>query len=370
MKQVLVSFLIVLLLPVMVVSQRAELKKIEQKIQANKQAISKKRRKKQQMNTQLGTLRKNLYVEKKRLRQAQGTLNRYQNQILLTKQALQSLEQQEQRTQVALASRLQDMYKKDTQSWVHFLFSPQEYFDRQTDQYYFNRIIDHDTALIEKLHTQRTQKKNLKQQLSRQIGHVKKNKNKIQRSKQSLAYQSSLVSQKISSLQKEIAKFEYRNRLLEQESRQIANVIRSQQTGKRIFYAIGSFIKPAKGWLSSRFGRRLHPIYKRYILHSGIDLAAPTGYQIRASNAGYVIYAGWQKGYGNVTIIDHGWTEGRQLSSVYAHQSRIVAKKGQYVKKEQLIGYVGSTGYSTGPHLHFEMRVNGTPVNPLRYVKL
>ena len=88
------------------------------------------------------------------------------------------------------------------------------------------------------------------------------------------------------------------------------------------------------------------------------------------ANSGYILFSGSKKGYGNVTIINHGYKNGKKISSLYAHQWRMLVKKGQFVEKGSIIGYVGSTGYSTGPHLHFEIRENGKPVNPSQYLKL
>jgi murein DD-endopeptidase MepM/ murein hydrolase activator NlpD len=98
--------------------------------------------------------------------------------------------------------------------------------------------------------------------------------------------------------------------------------------------------------------------------HPGIDIGVPTGTPIRAAAAGTVIYSGWMEGYGNLVVIDHG----SGLATAYAHQSSIAAGNGATVAQGQVIGYVGCTGYCYGPHLHFEVRVNGEPVNPLNYL--
>jgi murein DD-endopeptidase MepM/ murein hydrolase activator NlpD len=122
------------------------------------------------------------------------------------------------------------------------------------------------------------------------------------------------------------------------------------------------------------FGVRFHPIFKRKIRHMGVDLASKSGVPIRAADAGVVIVAGeppQYRGYGRIVIIDHGENKyGQRVSSVYAHQSRIMVHEGQSVRQGEVIGLVGSTGYATGPHLHFEIRINGVPVNPLDYVQI
>jgi murein DD-endopeptidase MepM/ murein hydrolase activator NlpD len=115
---------------------------------------------------------------------------------------------------------------------------------------------------------------------------------------------------------------------------------------------------PLRGRLTSGFGRR----WGR--LHAGIDIAAPKGTPIHAAKAGTVVFAGQMHGYGNVVIIDHGGG----LSTLYGHQSRLGSRRGQHVAQGQVIGYVGSTGHSTGNHCHFETRINGRPQNPRNFL--
>ena len=117
-------------------------------------------------------------------------------------------------------------------------------------------------------------------------------------------------------------------------------------------------IWPASGPVTSPFGWR----WGR--MHEGIDIGAPYGAPIRAAASGTVIYCGWESGYGNLTVIDHGGN----LATAYGHQSSIAVACGQQVTQGQVIGYVGSTGHSTGPHLHFEVRINGSPVDPMGYL--
>ncbi|HEX4298545.1 MAG TPA: M23 family metallopeptidase [Devosia sp.] len=130
------------------------------------------------------------------------------------------------------------------------------------------------------------------------------------------------------------------------------------ETGKRFLIR-----RPLQGGgtLSSRFGWRVHPIFHTRLLHTGVDLASPTGTPIYAAGDGIVEHASWENGYGNFTMLKHvnGYETG------YGHQSKIVVKVGDKVRQGQIIGYVGSTGNSTGSHLHFEIRINGNFVDPL-----
>jgi murein DD-endopeptidase MepM/ murein hydrolase activator NlpD len=131
----------------------------------------------------------------------------------------------------------------------------------------------------------------------------------------------------------------------------------------------GAFlIMPTAGWKSSDFGMRYDPYYKVWQLHAGTDIAAPSGQAIYAAADGRVIRAGWYGGYGNYTCISHGNYQGRDLSTCYGHQSVILVAAGQSVRRGQVIGRVGTTGASTGSHLHFEVRRDGAPENPLSWL--
>ena len=123
----------------------------------------------------------------------------------------------------------------------------------------------------------------------------------------------------------------------------------------------GSFQWPVNGAVTSGFGYRTHPVLGTQRLHAGVDFGAPSGTPIVAAAAGTVVSAGWQGGYGNAVIIDHGGGE----ATLYGHQSRLAVSSGASVRRGQIIGYVGSTGMSTGPHLHFELRINGVPTDPM-----
>lgn len=124
-------------------------------------------------------------------------------------------------------------------------------------------------------------------------------------------------------------------------------------------------IMPTQGWLSSAFSRmRAHPVLHISRPHEGIDVSAPQGSPIEAPATGTVIRAGWEAGYGNVVEINHGYG----IVTRFAHASKLLVNRGQRVTRGERVAQVGSTGLATGPHLHYEVHVNGQPVDPLRYV--
>ena len=169
-------------------------------------------------------------------------------------------------------------------------------------------------------------------------------------------------NEKISKIKQDIDYYEDIKKDKEEELRKYIVSRQSLNIGLR--YKGGRFLWPTNSNLiTSYFGYRVHPIYGNTRFHSGIDIGASYGAPIYAAESGRVILASWYDGYGYCIVIDHG--DG--VSTLYAHCSSIIVREGQYVSKGTIIGYVGSTGNSTGPHLHFEVRINGNPVNPLNY---
>jgi murein DD-endopeptidase MepM/ murein hydrolase activator NlpD len=145
---------------------------------------------------------------------------------------------------------------------------------------------------------------------------------------------------------------------LQAASNDIAARIRAAQAGQTSSPSAGGLVWPVSGPVTSPFGWR----WGR--MHQGIDIGVPMGTPIRAAAAGTIIYCGWESGYGNLTVIDHGGN----LATAYGHQSSIAVACGQQVAQGQVIGYVGCTGHCTGPHLHFEVRIGGAPVDPMGYL--
>jgi murein DD-endopeptidase MepM/ murein hydrolase activator NlpD len=165
----------------------------------------------------------------------------------------------------------------------------------------------------------------------------------------------------LSAVEGDLALLERQENELLAESNTLTGVINGSSGGGG---GTGSLMWPVNGPVTSPFGWRIHPILGVKKFHTGIDIGVGYGTPIHAADSGTVIYATWMGGYGNVIIIDHG----RGISTLYAHQSSLAVGSGAKVSRGQVVGYVGSTGFSTGPHLHFEVRLNGNPVDPMAYL--
>ena len=166
-------------------------------------------------------------------------------------------------------------------------------------------------------------------------------------------------------VQEKKADFQSELNALQVESGAVGEFLRQVQAGQRLApRKKRTFKAPVGGPVSSGFGTRVHPILGEVRMHTGLDYAAGTGVPIKAAGTGVVIWAGPRGGYGNAVIVDHR----NGLATLYAHQSRVSATVGQKVSTGQVVGFVGQTGLSTGPHLHFEVRELGAPVDPRLYL--
>lgn len=208
--------------------------------------------------------------------------------------------------------------------------------------------------------------------IDEQRNQVERQKNQIALLKQQLLAQKSGFEAQANSQQTMIERLRTDRRALEvaetqllKDSRNIGLLIQQRVgSGGIAFRGTGQMIVPCVGEITSGFGWRMHPILGYQRFHSGLDFGADYGSTIHAADSGTVIFAGWYGGYGNAVIIDHGGG----ITTLYGHTSEIYVSEGQTVQRGQAIAAVGSTGLSTGPHLHFEVRQNGDPVDPAAYL--
>lgn len=158
--------------------------------------------------------------------------------------------------------------------------------------------------------------------------------------------------------------WEAQQRQLMAESAQLAAIIKGDSGSSGGSKSTGSMVWPVNGPITSPFGWRTNPIWNTREFHTGIDIGVPEGTPIVAADGGTVISTSWWDGGGNVTVIQHA----NNIATVYMHQASFAVSTGAVVTRGQVIGYVGMTGATTGPHLHFEVRVNGNPVDPMGYL--
>lgn len=272
----------------------------------------------------------------------------------------------------AMKSRIRQVYKHQRSGMFELILSAND-VNSLMDMFYFEKIVIQDDykrmqavkAKADEIATLKAQVEQQKRSVEASIRDIKTQRATIQGS---IAENKNMIQR----LQNDKAYYEKSERELARQSENIQNMIAgvTKKNGpSTVKVSSAGFIYPISGRISSPFGWRTHPIFKSRIFHSGIDIAGPNGGAIKASNDGKVIFSGWYGGYGKVVILDHGVINGQPITTLYAHMSAITVSNGQVVKKGQTIGREGSTGYSTGPHCHFEVRVNGKPANPMNYIK-
>ncbi len=264
-----------------------------------------------------------------------------------------------------LNSRLRVMYKNGDVGYIEVLLNSADFTDFLTNIDMVKKIFNHDVDLLKYLKEQRDiieDKKNSLELYNSELITLKKDMNNKQ---QMLVVSRGELDRVKKQLENEYVELEEEEDELVKLAKKIEEDIRKKQSAAE--YVGGKMTWPAPNYytITSPFGYRIHPILKTKKLHTGIDIGIPLGKDVVAAQSGKVIHADWLGGYGKVVMIDHGGG----IVTLYAHNSKLLVKEGQEVKRGQTISNSGSTGMSTGPHLHFEVRENGKYVDPLNYVK-
>lgn len=345
----------------------AQAQKVEQKRAELRQKINSLSRLERQESNKLSRNQQKLERNQRTLKTSQNQYEQKQKNIEELQKELNTYLKQYNVRQKSTAERLRCIYKTKHTLILDLLIntdSISQFLDRI---YYQNLIIQSDKKKMKELKTEAKNVAILKQRIEsekKQLSGIIKKIDKENSNIKSIIKQNKSMIEKI---QKDKRAYERSERELSRQSASLATMI-SKSTKDSSVVVSGGFLMPTEGRITSPFGWRIHPIFKSKIFHNGIDIGAPYGAPIKASNAGKVIYSGWYGGYGRVVILDHGSCTGSPTTTLYAHMSKSKATVGQNVVRGQVIGYIGTTGYATGPHLHFEVRINGKPQNPKNYL--
>ncbi|MFQ3615001.1 MAG: peptidoglycan DD-metalloendopeptidase family protein [Cyanobacteriota bacterium] len=344
---------------------------IQQQIQGNQRRLEELRQAEQEARRRMGSLQQNIQHTESSLRDNQYRLEQAQKALEQAQKDLEDLEDRLKRQQQGTAARLRYMQRQGAEHWWALLLSSRdlnEFFDRR---HQLQLLIEADRQLIQELQVTATEVDQQRIALEVQRNEISLILQELAAQKNQLQQQAATQEQLVGRLANERASFEAAQRRLEADSQQLTGLIQQliaqqaqQRGGGDPVQGTGRLVAPANGPITSPFGWRVHPIYRTRRFHAGIDFGVPTGTPVRAADRGTVIYAGWYGGYGNTVILNHGGG----ITTLYAHNSRVAVGVGQSVQRGQTIAAAGSTGLSTGPHVHFEVRVNGQPVDPRRYL--
>lgn len=316
-----------------------------------------------------------LYKNQQKLESATNSLTSSKTKIISAQKELVDLQQKLDKAYAeynalnyTLAKHIRSVYKSQRKAFFEILLNSED-INMLVDRLYYQKIVlknDYNkmARARDKAREIATIKYNIearKRNLERSVASINSQQAYIQKA---IAKNESMINK----LRTDRAAYQKAERELAKQSASIGSYINKTATSASSVQVASGFIKPIQGRITSPFGWRTHPIFNSRSFHSGIDIGGPNLGAIRASNSGKVIYSGWYGGYGKVVIIEHGIVNGKPITTLYAHMSSIAVSNGTKVTKGQVIGYEGTTGYSTGPHCHFEVRVNGQPNNPLNYI--
>lgn len=320
------------------------------------------------VSERLRQIQEELRVATAEYKEVKGQLDSVEGKISDNTELLEKTEADLKVKNKKLQQRVRDIYINGQISYVDVLFGAKDFADLMTRMDVLKRIIKHDYDLIMKVKEEKATVENTRAQLEKDKAEAevlvtdaqaKKAKVEDKESEQQVLLDQAIYDRDTS------------ERMYEEimaASQEVANMIRRSQMSSAGYSGApagaGGMIWPISGPITSEFGWRTHPIFGTARFHSGLDIGGDYGMPIYAAASGTVIYAGWISGYGNAVIIDHGGG----VTTLYGHNDSLNVSEGENVAQGQVIAMCGSTGNSTGPHCHFEVRENGEPVSPYGYL--
>ena len=277
---------------------------------------------------------------------------------------LEVAERDYERKSDALGKRVRDIYINGQISYVDVLFGAKDFSDFLTRMDLLKRVIKQDYDLVHEVLTQRNAMLALKEELEKDRAAQEPLEKKAREARLAMEDKVAAQQELIDQMKYDKATIDRKQDESRAASERITRMLQRSGLRNLPVQGSGAMIWPLAGPITSDFGWRTHPITGAQRFHSGIDIGGDYGDAICAAQAGTVEYAGWISGYGNAVIINHGGG----ISTLYGHCQSLNVSVGESVSQGDVIAYCGSTGNSTGPHCHFEVRENGEPVNPLSYL--
>jgi len=349
---------------------KARLSEIEKRMRELHERAVEAKQKEQIIRSHIKTIETKLNVTTDKLNDKKFELKKTENKIEEVQHHINKTQSDEVSLSSDAAQRLREIYEGQRLGFLEMLFQSdtlQIFLDRC---YFQERVAELDRNLLNELRAKSkalVQNKDMLGQQKNKLGDIV---SEFARKAVAIAKEKLSQEQVANRLKTQRAFYEQAQRQLANESRRLETQILEMESSNRrgrkgMSIGSGKMAMPIVAQITSPFGWRTHPIFGVRRFHTGIDLAGPNHSAIRASDSGNVLYTGWYGGYGKVVIVSHG----NGMATLYAHLCKIAATVGENVAKGDVIGYEGTTGFSTGPHLHFETRVNGIPNNPLNYLR-
>ena len=331
----------------------------ESKLKANQE-------KQEELDDKINNLNEKTEKIEEKIKSSNERIEKINKESEKLKKEIKQLEEDITSNQESLAERLKVINNNYTLGYLKVILSSNSISDFLNNIYIVQEVVKQDKQMLNDLENNKNEIKDKKEILDKNKEEEKVIKDELVKDKENLdkdkielkKLKEELVREE-EELEKKLQKIAAQKTAISSDSNNLAN-----SNSSSTVISNGSWPVPGYSRVSSPFGYRIHPVLGIKKLHTGIDIPAPTGTPTVAVSSGTVIYSGVQGSYGNTVMIQHD----NGLVSLYAHNSSLVVKVGDQVKKGQVVAKIGSTGRSTGPHLHFEIRVNGTAQNPLNYL--
>ncbi len=348
---------------------KKKLQEIQKKQQEVRKQIALSQAEIQKILRRLGSLDRKVARRQREVQALDRKLGQIEIQQRYLLSVLRDLDAQRETLEALARKRVVQIYKEGNRDFVERFLEARDELDIVDALFYARTLLQWDYELLRRLRGNAYAMRVLLARYEELEAERRRTRDRKLREVRALEAMRRRLREQKRVLEQKVEVYEAALEELEREGERLTAWLREHGREAPGLVFDGVFLWPVQGRISSRFSRnRWHPILKRRRPHKGLDIAAPRGTPVKAAAPGVVIFADYWGGYGNVVILDHGLHEGRRYQTRYAHLSQILVQVGETVEAGDLIGRVGSTGLATGPNLHFEIRVDGEAVDPLKYL--
>ena len=347
--------------------KRAELNEVQSQMQKMQERKEKARQKAEAASVGLEEIQTRINQLRGQARELQGKSDALQAKIDVNKVKLAQKQAEVDKRKKIYSKRLRQIYMNGQVNYLDVLLGARDFSDFASRMYLLQKIISSDIEMLQQLQKAEAEVRERQEQLDIEMRDIEVAKAELEAKRSRAKRLKEQRSYMLYKAQEEEQQSQSEYERLLAISENITAMLRNMESGGGSSSGgggTGRFIWPCRGEITSYFGWRTHPIFGTTKYHSGMDIAVDYGTPILAADSGTVIYSGWLGGYGYAVMIDHG----SGLVTLYAHNQSLNVYEGQYVTKGTCIAYAGSTGYFTGPHCHFEVRLHGEVTEPLNYL--